>query len=94
MVKSLTGSDRVITVLNRADTKRGVVAKLIEKGLGAPPDIVVPDLGPGMLEAFNLGVPALQRVPALGRRLSPLVREIAGTQTAADRSWFARTFRP
>jgi pilus assembly protein CpaE len=93
MVKVLTGSDRVITVLNRADSKKGLNLKLMEKGLGSPPDITIPDLGPAMLEAFNLGIPALQRVPALGRHLAPLLREIAGTQTAPQRSWLMRMLR-
>ncbi len=94
MVKVLTGSDRCVTVLNRAESKNGVSLKLMEKGLGAAPDIVIPNLGAKMIEAFNLGVPALQRVPELSRHLSPLLREIAGTQTVPERSWIKRMLRP
>lgn len=93
MVKALTGSDRVVTVLNRAQSKGGLTLKLVEKGLGTPPDIVVPNLGPSMLEAFNLGAPALQRVPALSKHLAPLLREISGTHTAAEQSWLRRMLR-
>lgn len=93
MVKALTGSDRVITVFNRADSKGGLTAKLLEKGLGAAPDIVIPNLGAPMLEAFNLGVPAVTRVPALGKHLAPLLREISGAKTATERSWMRRLMR-
>lgn len=94
MVKVLTGSDRVVSVLNRANLRQGISLKLLEKGLGAAPDIVVPDLGPPMLEAFNLGVPALQRVPTLSKHLAPLIREISGAQITPERSWLKRMFRP
>lgn len=93
MVKALTGADRTVTVLNRADMKKGLPAKLVEKGLGAAPQVVVPDLGPAMIEALNLGVPAVQRVPALTRHLAPLLREIAGAEVAAERSWLKRLLR-
>ncbi len=93
MVKVLTGSDRVITLLNRADMNKGLAIKLVEKALGLPPDMVIPDLGPAMLEAFNLGVPALQRVPQLARHLAPLLREIAGAQTVPERTWLMRMLR-
>lgn len=94
MVKVVTGTDRVMTLLNRAEVRKGITVKLIEKGLGAAPDIVIPDLGSGMLEAFNLGVPALQRVPAFARHLAPLLREISATQTTSERSWLMRMLRP
>ncbi len=93
MVKALTGTDRVLTLLNRADIRKGVTLKLVEKGLGVAPDVVVPDLGPGMLEAYNLGVPAAQRVPAFARHLAPLLREVAATNTAPERSWLKRMLR-
>ncbi|MDA8249596.1 MAG: hypothetical protein M0Z28_10500, partial [Rhodospirillales bacterium] len=67
--------------------------KLMEKGLGAAPHLAIPDLGSRMTEAFNLGVPALQRVPKLSRHLAPLLREIAGTQTAPEHGWLGRLLR-
>lgn len=82
-VTSATGTDRTITVLNRADTKGGLHPRLIEKGLGIRPDMSIPDLGRRMLESVNLGVPALRRVPSLRRHLATLVREVAGIQPAA-----------
>ena len=93
MVKMLTGSDRTMVVLNRAETKHGLSPKLMEKGLGAAPRLAIPDLGSRMIEAFNLGVPALQRVPKLSRHLAPLLREIAGTQTAPEHGWLGRLLR-
>ncbi len=71
LVVGVTGSDRVITLLNRSDMEGGLSVDLIEMGLGVRPDIIIPDLGTGMLEAINLGVPAVQRVPGLRRSLAP-----------------------
>jgi pilus assembly protein CpaE len=42
--------------------------------------MVIPDLGKGMTEAVNLGIPALQHVPKLRRSLAPIVREIAAVE--------------
>lgn len=93
LVTGLTGADRVITVLNRHDMKGGLDQPIIEKALGVKPDVVIPDLGKRMLEAINLGVPAVQRVPALRRHLTPLVREIAGVDSSStSRSWLRRLF--
>ncbi len=89
-----TGSDRVVTVLNRADIKGGLPLSLIERGLGGKPDAIIPDLGRRMHEAVSLGVPALRRVPALGRHMAALVREITGLgATAAPTSWLRRILR-
>ena len=89
-----TGSDRVVTVLNRNDAKGGLAASLIERGLGGKPDAVIPDLGRRMIEAVSLGVPALRRVPALGRHMAGLVREITGLGAAvAPTSWLRRVLR-
>jgi len=86
MVTVTTGTDRVLTVLNRADLKGGLPPALIQQGLGGRLDATIPDLGKRMLEAVNLGTPALERVPSLRRHLSPLVREIAGIRTGSPRS--------
>jgi pilus assembly protein CpaE len=89
-----TGSDRVVTVLNRNDAKGGLASSLIERGLGGKPDAVIPDLGRRMIEAVSLGVPALRRVPALGRHMAGLVREITGLGAAvAPTSWLRRMLR-
>jgi pilus assembly protein CpaE len=91
LVAAVTGADRVISVLNRSNMKGGLEKALIEKALGGPPDVVIPELGHGMLEAINLGVPAVQKVPALRRHLAPLVREITGLKSRrAGGSWLTR----
>jgi pilus assembly protein CpaE len=93
LVTGLTGADRVITVLNRYDMKGGLDQAIIEKALGVKPDVVIPDLGKRMLEAINLGIPAIRRVPALKRHLASLVREIAGVDARySGRSWLRRMF--
>lgn len=90
MVTDIVGENRVFTVLNRADRKGGLTMPLIVKGLGATPDIIIPDLGKRMTEAVNLGVPAVHRIPALRRHLAPMVREIAGIGTSRSGSWLGR----
>jgi pilus assembly protein CpaE len=93
VVASITGADRVISVLNRSDMKGGIGRSLVEKALGGAPDVIIPELGRGMLEAINTGVPAIKLVPALRRHLAPLVREIAGVKPSRQRSpWLRRMF--
>jgi pilus assembly protein CpaE len=93
-VINTTGTDRAVTVLNRADTTGGLRLSLIERALGGKPDTIIPDLGRHMIEAVNLGVPALRRVPALGKHLAGLVREITGIGAAATpASWLWRKLR-
>ncbi len=93
-VADTTGTDRVITVLNRADIQGGLSRSLIETGLGARPDITIPDFGKRMIQAVNVGVPARTCVPALRRHLAPLVREISGVETdRSGKSWLMRMLR-
>jgi len=77
-VTNIAGKDRVFTLLNRADRPGGLPRAAIVKALGAEPDMVVPDLGKGMTQAVNLGIPALKHVSGLRRHLAPIVREITG----------------
>ena len=93
-VADTTGTDTVFTVLNRADLQGGLSRSLIETGLGARPDITIPDFGKRMIQAVNVGVPARTYVPALRRHLAPLVREISGVQTdRSGKSWLMRMLR-
>ncbi|MHC2620501.1 pilus assembly protein CpaE [Bradyrhizobium huanghuaihaiense] len=77
-VTNIAGKDRVFTLLNRANRAGGLPRATIVKALGAEPDMVIPDLGKGMTQAVNLGIPALKHVRGLRRYLAPIVREIAG----------------
>ena len=77
-VTNIAGKDRVFTLLNRANRPGGLPRATIAKALGAEPDMVIPDLGKGMTQAVNLGIPALKHVSGLRRYLAPIVREIAG----------------
>lgn len=77
-VTNIAGKDRVFTLLNRADRAGGLPRATIVKALGAEPDMVIPDLGKGMTQAVNLGIPALKHVSGLRRHLAPIVREITG----------------
>ena len=86
-VTSIAGKNRVFTVLNRANRPGGLPTATIANGLGGAPDIVIPDLGKGMKQSINLGIPALYRVPKLRRYLAPIVREIAGT-TGKQKTWW------
>lgn len=77
-VTNIAGQDRVFTLLNRANRAGGLPRATIVKALGAEPDMVIPDLGKGMTQAVNLGIPALKHVSGLRRHLAPIVREISG----------------
>lgn len=77
-VTNIAGKDRVFTLLNRANRAGGLPRTTIVKALGGEPDMVIPDLGKGMTQAVNLGIPALKHVSGLRRHLAPIVREITG----------------
>ena len=92
VVTDIAGKNRVFTLLNRANRAGGLPTATIVKGLGAKPDMIIPDLGKGMTQAVNLGIPALKHVPKLRRYLAPIVREI--TAVGDERKgWFRRLFR-
>jgi len=88
-VTNIAGKDRVFTLLNRADRAGGLPRGTIVKALGAEPDMVIPDLGKGMTQAVNLGIPALKHVSGLRRHLTPIVREITGVGPKG-RGWWKR----
>ncbi|KRQ08291.1 AAA family ATPase [Bradyrhizobium manausense] len=91
-VINIAGKDRVFTLLNRADRPGGLPRAAVVKALGAEPDMIVPDLGKGMTQAVNLGIPALKHVRKLRRHLAPIVREISGV--GAERSgWWRRVLK-
>lgn len=78
------GAAHVMTVLNRAGMPGGLKTKLVEEGLGGPPDVLIPDLPRQLPRAANLGRPALRDSPALRSALAPLLREIAATRTGKE----------
>lgn len=86
-VTNIAGKDRVFTLLNRADRAGGLPRATIVKALGAEPDMVIPDLGKGMTQAVNLGIPALKHVSRLRRHLAPIVREITGVGSMKKAGW-------
>jgi pilus assembly protein CpaE len=86
---NIAGKNRVFTLLNRSNRAGGLPAATITKALGGKPDMVIPDLGKGMTQAVNLGVPALRHVPKLRRYLAPIVREIAAVGDER-KGWFRR----
>jgi pilus assembly protein CpaE len=88
-VTNIAGKDRVFTLLNRADRAGGLPRAMIVKALGSEPDMVIPDLGKGMTQAVNLGIPALKHVRGLRRYLVPIVREISGVP-AERKGWLRR----
>jgi pilus assembly protein CpaE len=81
-ITNIAGKNRVFTLLNRAGRAGGLPRATIVKALGAEPDIVIPELGKGMTEAVNLGIPALKHVKKLRRHLAPIVQEISGVGAA------------
>jgi pilus assembly protein CpaE len=89
-VTNIAGKNRVFTVLNRANRPGGLDLASITRGLGSPPDVIIPDLGKRMTESVNQGIPALVRVSALRRHLAPLVQEVSGIKTGQRSSWIRR----
>ena len=88
-VTNIAGKNRVFTLLNRANRAGGLPTATIVKALGGKPDMVIPDLGKGMTQAVNLGIPALKHVPRLRRYLAPIVREIAAVGDE-QKGWLRR----
>jgi pilus assembly protein CpaE len=86
-VTNIAGKDRVFTLLNRANRAGGLPRATVVKALGAEPDMVIPDLGKGMTQAVNLGIPALKHVRGLRRHLAPIVREITGVGAEQKGRW-------
>ena len=85
------GAARVLTVLNRAGLPGGLKPALVAEGLGAPPDVTIPDLARHLPRAANLGRPAVQESAVLRRALAPLTQEISAVRsTAAAGSWWGR----
>ncbi|MBP0464704.1 hypothetical protein J5Y09_12360 [Roseomonas sp. PWR1] len=91
---STTGAPgRVMTVLNGAGRRGYLPDKLVAEGIGAAPEVVIPDLPRQLPRAANLGRPALRDSPPLRRALSQLTQEIAAVRAAErSRSLFARLF--
>lgn len=93
MVQAIGGTSRAMTVLNRVGLPGGLPAKLVAEGLGAPPDLLIPDLPRQVPRATNLGRPAVKEAPALRRALGPLTQEVTALPaTATSRSIFGRLF--
>ena len=78
MINTQIGAGRVMTVLNRASMPGALNATMVQQGLGAKPEIAVPDLSKQLMRAANLGKPALHDSPALRKALMPLTQEISG----------------
>ncbi|MBS0644474.1 MAG: AAA family ATPase [Proteobacteria bacterium] len=92
-VTGATGADRVMTLVNRSDAKGALTPALVKEGLGLTPEVTIPDLGVGLTQAFNLGVPATEKVPALRSHLAPIVREVAGVRSSGTTRLLRRLFR-
>lgn len=87
------GAARVLTVLNRSGMPGSLKPALVTEGLGAAPDIVIPDLPRHLPRAANLGRPALAESAALRRALAPLTQEISAVRaTAGKTSFLGRLF--
>ena len=80
MVTAQIGAGRTMMVLNRATAPGALKPGLVQEGLGAKPDVVIPDLPKQLPRAANLGRPALPGSAALRRALAPLTQEISGVE--------------
>lgn len=95
LISGLIGPGRAMLVVNRATMPGALKPGLIEQGLGAKPEVLIPDMPKLLTAAANLGRPAIRDSVALRRALAPLTQEISGVEQNADRarlfSWFKRS---
>jgi pilus assembly protein CpaE len=69
----------------------GLKRKHVLEGLGAAPEVIIPDLPRVLPRAANLGRPALARSAALRRALAPAIEEVAAVHAGgAKRGLLAR----
>ena len=90
---TMTGGNRSVTVLNRMNMPGALKAQLVEQALGEKPLINIADFGKLMVQAGNLGQPALDSVSGFARTLLPLTCEISGqasSQVAGAKSILAK----
>lgn len=89
LLAKLGGEGATITVLNRAGAKGLLAPKLVEQGIGAAPDLALPDLPLEVPKAANLGRPAVLDCAALRRALAPLTQEVSGARMdeSAPAAW-------
>lgn len=90
LIGKLPNSAPILTVLNRAGAPGALKTAMITEGLGAVPDIVIPDLPRHLPRAANLGRPALKDSAALRRALAPLSQEVGGARMVQAKSWLDR----
>jgi pilus assembly protein CpaE len=88
------GAGHTMMVLNRAAAPGALKSLLVAEGLGAKPDVIIPDLPKQLPRAANLGRPALTESAALRRALAPLTQEISGIEQRLKRGGlFGRMLR-
>ncbi len=78
LINTQIGAGRVLTVLNRANMPGALKLNMVQEGLGAKPEVIVPNLSKQLMRAANLGRPALNECTARRRALTPLTQEISG----------------
>lgn len=94
LVNAQIGAGKSLIVLNRANMPGALEANLVEQGLGAKPEVLIPDMPKQLVKCANLGKPALRECPALRRSLAQLTQEISGVEQRAPKtSFFGRYFR-
>lgn len=85
MFTAVSGSDKCITVLNRAGMQGGVATRLVERGIEAALDFTIPDIPKHLAIAADLGVPAVARNRIFRTAMLRLTREVSGVRVAAAR---------
>lgn len=92
MLRSLAGSDRVVTVLNHAGLPGGVAPKLVARGLEGAVDFTIPHIPKQLAIAADLGVPAVLRSRPFAAAMRALAKEVSGVRVAARGGWLSRLF--
>ncbi|MFT8246981.1 AAA family ATPase [Roseomonas sp. BN140053] len=76
------GGGNVLTVLNRENLPGGLKTKLVSDGLGAAPDVIIPDLPRHLPRAAHFGRPAIEESAVFRKALTPLTHRIAAVKPA------------
>lgn len=93
MLTAVTGSDKAVTVLNHAGMPGGVAGNLVERGLQAKVDFMIPDIPKHLALAADLGVPAAARNKTFCAAMQSLTKEVSGVRVGArGGGWLGRLF--
>lgn len=85
MFTAVSGTDKCLTVLNRAGMPGAIAPKLVERGLQARVDFTIPEIAKHLAVAADLGVPAVARNRPFRTAMHRLTTEVSGARIGSAR---------